>query len=251
MSSKIALITGGTSGIGKACAELFLENNFKVIITGRRLDRLAEFKSQHEEGKVYVLCFDVRNEEQVIESLNNLSNEWKNIDVLVNNAGLALGLSRFFDGNSQHWNTMLDTNVKGLLYVSKVVANWMKQEQKGHIVNIGSIAGKEVYMNGNVYCASKHAVDALTQAMRVELAEFNVRVSAVHPGAVETEFSEVRFEGNKEKANQVYVGFENLIAKDIADAVLYITSRKPHVNINDLVIMPTAQPKASIIHRKG
>lgn len=251
MSSKIALITGGTSGIGKACAELYLENNFKVIITGRRLDRLAEFKSQHEEGKVYVLCFDVRNEEQVIESLNNLSNEWKNIDVLVNNAGLALGLSRFFDGNSQHWNTMLDTNVKGLLYVSKVVANWMKQEQKGHIVNIGSIAGKEVYMNGNVYCASKHAVDALTQAMRIELAEFNVRVSAVHPGAVETEFSEVRFEGNKEKANQVYVGFENLIAKDIADAVLYITSRKPHVNINDLVIMPTAQPKASIIHRKG
>lgn len=251
MSSKIALITGGTSGIGKACAELFLENNFKVIITGRRLDRLAEFKSQHEEGKVHVLCFDVRNEEQVIESLNNLPNEWKNIDVLVNNAGLALGLSRFFDGNSQHWNTMLDTNVKGLLYVSKVVANWMKQEQKGHIVNIGSIAGKEVYMNGNVYCASKHAVDALTQAMRIELAEFNVRVSAVHPGAVETEFSEVRFEGNKEKANQVYVGFENLIAEDIADAVLYITSRKPHVNINDLVIMPTAQPKASIIHRKG
>ncbi len=251
MSSKIALITGGTSGIGRACAELYLENNFKVIITGRRLDRLAEFKSRYEEGRVHVLCFDIRNEEQVIESINSLPNEWKYIDVLVNNAGLALGLSRFFDGNSQHWDSMLDTNVKGLLYVSKVVANGMKQSKKGHVVNIGSIAGKEVYMNGNVYCASKHAVDALTQAMRIELAEFNVRVSAVHPGAVDTEFSEVRFEGNKEKADQVYVGFENLIAEDIADAVYYITSRKSHVNINDLVIMPTAQPKASIIHRKG
>ena len=251
MSRKIALITGGTSGIGEACARLYLKNDYNVIITGRRLDRLAEFKSQFNDGRVHVLCFDVRNESQVIDALNSIPEEWKNIDVLVNNAGLALGLSRFFEGNSQHWDTMIDTNVKGLLYVSKVVSNWMKDVQKGHIVNIGSIAGKEVYMNGNVYCASKHAVDALTQAMRIELAEFNVRVSAVHPGAVETEFSEVRFEGDKQKANQVYVGFENLIAEDIADAVFYITSRKPSVNINDLVIMPTAQPKASIIHRKG
>jgi len=251
MSRKIALITGGTSGIGEACARLYLKNDYNVIITGRRLDRLAEFKSQFNDGRVHVLCFDVRNESQVIDALNSIPEEWKNIDVLVNNAGLALGLSRFFEGNSQHWDTMIDTNVKGLLYVSKVVSNWMKDVQKGHIVNIGSIAGKEVYMNGNVYCASKHAVDALTQAMRIELAEFNVRGSAVHPGAVETEFSEVRFEGDKQKANQVYVGFENLIAEDIADAVFYITSRKPSVNINDLVIMPTAQPKASIIHRKG
>ena len=247
--NKIALVTGGTSGIGLAAAELLLENQFSVIVTGRRAERLAEFQSKFGQNKVYTLCFDIQNESEVNAALDSLPNEWKNIDVLVNNAGLAWGLGKFFEGNTHHWNTMIDTNVKGLLYVSRKVANWMKDKKLGHIVNIGSIAGKEVYMNGNIYCATKHAVDALTKAMRLEMAEFNVRVTGIHPGAVETEFSEVRFDGDKERAKAVYQGFENLIAADIADAILYVVTRKPHVNINDLVIMPTAQPAAGVIYR--
>lgn len=247
--NKIALITGATSGIGLATAELLLENHFNVIITGRRIERLHQIQQKYGENRVFCLNFDVQNESEVIAALTSLPNDWKSIDVLVNNAGLAWGLGKFFEGNSHHWDTMIDTNVKGLLYVSKVVANWMKDRKLGHIVNIGSIAGKEVYMNGNVYCATKHAVDALTKAMRLELAEFNVRVTGIHPGAVETEFSEVRFDGDKERAKAVYQGFENLIAEDIADAILYAVTRKPHVNINDLVIMPTAQPAAGVIHR--
>jgi NADP-dependent 3-hydroxy acid dehydrogenase YdfG len=246
---KIAIITGGTSGIGEATAKLLLENHFKVIVTGRRAERLSEFQQKYGKDDVHTLCFDIQHEEEVIAAFNSLPDVWKNIDVLVNNAGLAWGLGKFFEGNTTHWNAMIDTNVKGLLYVSKVVANWMKDRRLGHIVNIGSIAGKDVYMNGNVYCATKHAVDALTKAMRIELAEFNVKVTGIHPGAVETEFSEVRFDGDKDRAKAVYQGFENLIAADIADAVFYAISRKPHVNINDLVIMPTAQPAAGVIHR--
>lgn len=246
---KIAIVTGGTSGIGEATAKLLLENNYKVIVTGRRAERLANFQMQFGVENVHTLCFDIQKENEVLNALNTLPEDWKTIDVLVNNAGLAWGLGKFFEGNSNHWNAMIDTNVKGLLYISKVVANWMKDRRLGHIVNIGSIAGKEVYMNGNVYCATKHAVDALTKAMRIELAEFNVKVTGIHPGAVETEFSEVRFDGDKERAKAVYQGFENLIAADIADAVFYVISRKPHVNINDLVIMPTAQPVAGVIHR--
>lgn len=246
---KIAIVTGGTSGIGEATAKLLLENNYKVIVTGRRAERLENFQTQFGVENVHTLCFDIQNENEVLNALNSLPEDWKTIDVLVNNAGLAWGLGKFFEGNSNHWNAMIDTNVKGLLYISKVVANWMKDRRLGHIVNIGSIAGKEVYMNGNVYCATKHAVDALTKAMRIELAEFNVKVTGIHPGAVETEFSEVRFDGDKERAKAVYQGFENLIAADIADAVFYAISRKPHVNINDLVIMPTAQPAAGVIHR--
>jgi NADP-dependent 3-hydroxy acid dehydrogenase YdfG len=226
-----------------------LENHFKVIVTGRRAERLSEFQQKYGKDDVHTLCFDIQHEEEVIAAFNSLPDVWKNIDVLVNNAGLAWGLGKFFEGNTTHWNAMIDTNVKGLLYVSKVVANWMKDRRLGHIVNIGSIAGKDVYMNGNVYCATKHAVDALTKAMRIELAEFNVKVTGIHPGAVETEFSEVRFDGDKDRAKAVYQGFENLIAADIADAVFYAISRKPHVNINDLVIMPTAQPAAGVIHR--
>ena len=246
---KIAIITGGTSGIGEATAKLLLENHFKVIVTGRRAERLSEFQQKYGKDDVHTLCFDIQHEEEVIAAFNSLPDVWKNIDVLVNNAGLAWGLGKFFEGNTTHWNAMIDTNVKGLLYVSKVVANWMKDRRLGHIVNIGSIAGKDVYMNGNVYCATKHAVDALTKAMRIELAEFNVKVTGIHPGAVETEFSEVRFDGDKDRAKAVYQGFENLIAADIADAVFYAISRKPHVNINDLVIMPTAQPAAGVIYR--
>jgi NADP-dependent 3-hydroxy acid dehydrogenase YdfG len=250
-SSKIALITGATSGIGKATAQLLLNNDYRVILTGRRIELLNELKEKYPEGSVYILCFDIRNSQETESALNGLPQEWKKIDVLVNNAGLAWGLSQFYDGQIEHWETMIDTNIKGLLYVSRIVAKWMKVAENGHIVNIGSIAGKEVYSNGNVYCATKHAVDALTKAMRIEMSPFNVRVTGVHPGAVETEFSIVRFDGDTEKAKSVYQGFENLLAEDIADAIFYCVSRKPHVNINDLVIMPTAQPVASIIHRKN
>lgn len=250
-STKIALITGATSGIGKATAELLLNNGYRVILTGRRIELLYELKEKFPVGSVYTLCFDIRNSQETESALNSLPTKWKSIDVLVNNAGLAWGLSQFYDGKIEHWDTMIDTNIKGLLYVSRIVAGWMKEAQSGHIVNIGSIAGKEVYSNGNVYCATKHAVDALTKAMRIEMSPFNVRVTGVHPGAVETEFSIVRFDGDQEKAKSVYQGFENLVAEDIADAILYCISRKPHVNINDLVIMPTAQPVASVIHRKS
>ena len=250
MDRKIALITGATSGIGEACAERFYEEGFDIIITGRREDRLAEFVAKKDKNRVFSLCFDVRDREQVVKAIESIPAKWKDIDVLINNAGLALGLSTFFNGNIDHWETMIDTNVKGLLYVSRVVSQGMIARKAGHIINIGSIAGKEVYANGNVYCASKHAVDALSKAMRIELAEYGIRVSAIHPGAVETEFSEVRFEGDTEKAAQVYKGFENLIAEDVADAVFFVGSRKARVNINDLIIMPQAQPVASVIHRK-
>jgi len=251
MSKKIALVTGATSGIGQATAELLLQNQYKVIITGRRDDRLKEFQSRYSQNDVHTLNFDIRNEESVLNALNSFPEDWKNIDVLVNNAGLALGLSQFYDGSTEHWDTMIDTNVKGLLYISRAVSRGMKERKSGHIVNIGSIAGKEVYNNGNVYCATKHAVDALTKAMRLELAAFGVKVTGVHPGAVETEFSIVRFEGNEQRAKTVYQGFENLVAADIADAVYYAISRPAHVNINDLVIMPTAQPQAGLIHRNS
>ena len=250
MDKRIALITGATSGIGAACAQRFYDEGYDIIITGRRQERLDAMAATLDSERVYRLCFDVRNRNQVVNALNELPQEWKKIDILVNNAGLALGLSTFFNGNIDHWDTMMDTNVKGLLYVSRAVSQGMIERNSGHIINIGSIAGKEVYMNGNVYCASKHAVDALSKAMRIELAEQGIRVGAVHPGAVETEFSEVRFEGDTDKAAQVYKGFENLVAEDVADAVFYMASRKPHVNINDLIIMPQAQPVASIIHRK-
>ncbi len=251
MSKKIALVTGATSGIGQATAELLLQNEYKVIITGRRDDRLKEFQSRYSQNDVHTLNFDIRNEESVLNALNSLPEDWKNIDVLVNNAGLALGLSQFYDGSTEHWDTMIDTNVKGLLYISRAVSRGMKERKSGHIVNIGSIAGKEVYNNGNVYCATKHAVDALTKAMRLELAAFGVKVTGVHPGAVETEFSIVRFEGDEQRAKTVYQGYENLVAADIADAVFYAISRPAHVNINDLVIMPTAQPQAGLIHRNS
>lgn len=250
MNKRIALITGATSGIGAACAQRFYDEGYDIIITGRRQERLDAMAATLDSERVYRLCFDVRNRDQVVNALNELPPEWKKINVLVNNAGLALGLSTFFNGNIDHWDTMMDTNVKGLLYVSRAVSQGMIERKSGHIINIGSIAGKEVYMNGNVYCASKHAVDALSKAMRIELAEHGIRVGAVHPGAVETEFSEVRFEGDTDKAAQVYKGFENLVAEDVADAVFYMASRKPHININDLIIMPQAQPVASIIHRK-
>ncbi|MAC94555.1 MAG: NAD(P)-dependent oxidoreductase [Flavobacteriales bacterium] len=246
--NKIALITGATSGIGKACAELYAKNQYNIIITGRREERLSQLKAELESTysvEVLSLCFDVRSNDEVVKAFESLTGKWKSIDVLVNNAGLAKGLSSIQNGDLDHWEQMIDTNVKGLLYVSKAIMPLMIELKHGHIVNVGSIAGKEVYPNGNVYCATKHAVDALTKAMRIDLLPHKIKVSAVCPGAVDTEFSEVRFDGDKEKAEKVYLGYEPLKAEDIADAIYFMTSRPAHVNINDLLIMPTAQASAT------
>ncbi|MCO4819743.1 MAG: SDR family NAD(P)-dependent oxidoreductase [Bacteroidetes bacterium] len=252
---KTALITGATSGIGKATAQLLSENKFDLIITGRREDRLKTVASELETQygvNVKSLCFDVRDYDAVTRNIEALQLKNRQIDVLVNNAGLASGLDKLQDGDVEDWNKMIDTNVKGLLYMSRQVIPMMIKQGRGHIVNIGSIAGKEVYPNGNVYCGTKHMVDALNKSMRRELAEHGIKVSAVNPGAVETEFSVVRMHGNEEKAKKVYDGFENLVAHDIADAVLYVVTRPEHVNINDLIIMPKAQPAAgNIIRDKG
>lgn len=246
---KTALITGASSGIGLACAELLAAAGYDLILTARRQERLEEIKlglSAAHSVSVQTLQLDVRDKAQVGEAFEKLEAP----DVLINNAGLALGLSHFYAGDTDQWDTMIDTNVKGLLYVSRAMAEKMIARGSGHIVNIGSIAGKEVYENGNVYCASKHAVDALTRGMRIELAGKGVKVTGIHPGAVETEFSIVRFGGDVERAKKVYDGFENLVAADIADAVVWAVTRPEHVNINDIVIMPKAQPAAGVIHRK-
>jgi 3-hydroxy acid dehydrogenase/malonic semialdehyde reductase len=244
---KIALITGATSGIGKACAEIYAQNGYNLIITGRRDDRLVALKDHLENDfsiKVQTLCFDVRNKNDVENYLNALPQDWKKVDILINNAGLSQGLDAIQNGNLDDWDTMIDTNIKGLLYVSKIVSNWMIAEKKGHIINIGSIAGKEVYANGNVYCATKHAVDALNKAMRIDLLPYGIKVTGIHPGAVETEFSIVRFHGDEERATKIYEGYEPLMAQDIAETIYFATTRPAHVNINDLVIMPTAQASA-------
>lgn len=251
--SKITLITGATAGIGEACAHVFARERYDVIITGRRADRLKKLAEQLKKEynvNVFTVEFDVRNREEVISKLEALPDEWKKVNVLVNNAGLSQGLDPIQDGSYDDWETMIDTNIKGLLYVTKVVSNWMINNAFGHIVNLGSIAGKEVYPNGNVYCASKHAVDALNKGMRIDLLPYGIKVTAVHPGAVETEFSEVRFKGDKSRAKKVYDGFEPLVAKDIAETIWFVVSRPPHVNINELTIMPTAQANAVNIYRK-
>ncbi|MFN4084074.1 MAG: SDR family NAD(P)-dependent oxidoreductase [Bacteroidia bacterium] len=251
--TKIALITGATSGIGKATAELLAQKKYNLIITGRREERLTQLANQLTQNhyiKVYNGVFDIRNYSEVENFVNQLPNEWKNIDVLVNNAGLASGLSLLHQGNIADWEKMIDTNVKGLLYITRLVAPIMVERKTGHIVNISSIAGKEVYANGNVYCATKFAVDALNKAMRIELSSVPVKVTSINPGAVETEFSIVRFGGDEQRAKKVYEGFESLLAEDIADAIWYAISRPPHVNINEMIIMPTAQPQAGVIHRK-
>jgi 3-hydroxy acid dehydrogenase/malonic semialdehyde reductase len=251
--SKIALITGATAGIGEACARIFAREGYNLILTGRRLDRLEKL-AHHLNDKynveVAVSSFDVRNRDEVVENLEALPAEWKKVNILVNNAGLSQGLDPIQNGSYDDWDTMIDTNVKGLLYVSRVVSNWMISNGNGHIINLGSIAGKEVYANGNVYCATKHAVDALNKGMRIDLLPHGIKVTAVHPGAVETEFSEVRFKGDKERAKKVYEGFEPLVADDIAETIWFVASRPAHVNINDLVIMPTAQATAGNIFRK-
>jgi NADP-dependent 3-hydroxy acid dehydrogenase YdfG len=247
LMSKIALITGASSGIGKACAILYAQNGYQLIITGRRADLLAAVKADLEKQyavTVTTLCFDVCDKKAVSEKLSSLPLDLQKIDILINNAGLSRGLDAIQDGDLADWESMIDTNIKGLLYVTKIVSNWMIEHKKGHIVNLGSIAGKEVYANGNVYCATKSAVDALNKAMRIDLLPHGIKVTGIHPGAVETEFSVVRFHGDKEKAAKIYEGYEALQAADIAETIYFATSRPFHVNINDLVIMPTAQASA-------
>lgn len=250
--SKIALVTGATSGIGEATAMIFAENGINVIITGRREERLNILKNKLESMNVRVLtlCFDVRDEEEVNKNLKNLPAEWKEIDILVNNAGLAAGLSTFQEGDTDDWNRMIDTNVKGLVYVTRAISPGMVERKRGHIINIGSIAGKEVYPNGNVYCATKHAVDAITKGMRIDMLPHNIKVTQVSPGAVETEFSIVRFHGDKNRADKVYEGFECLVAQDVAECIWFVASRPAHVNINDMIVMPTAQASGSIFHKE-
>lgn len=245
-----AFITGSTSGIGKATASLFAKNNIRLILCGRRSERLAELQKELSQyTEVTTLSFDVRNREAVKEAIEQLPKEFQQIDVLINNAGNAHGLSSIQDGDLDDWDAMIDINVKGLLYVSKAIIPKMIQQNSGFIVNIGSIAGKEVYPNGNVYCASKHAVNALNKAMRIDLNEYNIRVSAIHPGAVETEFSEVRFKGDTEKAKNVYAGYQALQAIDIAEIIYFVVTRPAHVNIEDLVVYPTAQASPTLLKK--
>lgn len=251
--AKIALITGASSGIGEACAHLFARERYSLILTGRRLDRLEKLAKKLNTKynvEVAVSSFDVRNREEVISNLEGLPAKWKKVNVLINNAGLSQGLDPIQKGDLDDWDTMIDTNIKGLLYVSKMVSNWMIGNGHGHIVNLGSIAGKEVYPNGNVYCATKYAVDALNKGMRLDLLEHGIKVTAIHPGAVETEFSEVRFKGDKTRAKKVYEGFAPLVADDIADTIWFAVSRPAHVNINEMVVMPTAQASATNIFKK-
>ena len=242
--NRIALITGASSGIGEATAQLLAQNNFDLIITGRRKERLNALKNKIQSeslAKVLVLNFDIRNLAANEAAIRSLPDEWRNIDVLINNAGLAAGFSNIQDGLIDDWERMIDTNIKGLLYVTRLVSNIMIGNGKGHIINISSIAGKETYPMGNVYCASKHAVQSLTKGMRLDLLKHGIKVSSVSPGAVETEFSVVRFHGDADRAKQVYNGFTPLNAGDVAETILFILTRPSHVNIDDILIMPTAQ----------
>ncbi|OYU97014.1 MAG: NAD(P)-dependent oxidoreductase [Bacteroidetes bacterium B1(2017)] len=252
MNKKIAFITGASSGIGEATALLLAQNGYNLILNGRRASRIEALQARLKkefETETYAAIFDIRHKEEVKTAFEAIPDAFRNIDVLVNNAGLASGLSTLDKGSLDDWEQMIDTNIKGLLYISRLVIPEMIARKSGHVVNISSIAGKEVYANGNVYCATKFAVDALNKAMRIELSSYPIRVTGIYPGAVETEFSIVRFHGDEDKAKAVYQGFDNLLASDIADAIYYAVSRPAHVNINEMIVMPTAQPVPSIIHR--
>jgi len=250
MMKKTAFITGATSGIGKAAAEIFAKNNINLILCGRRKERLIQLKKELSEfTNVYILDFDVQDKKAVFEAVASIPESFKTIDVLINNAGNAHGLNPIHEGNTDDWEAMIDINIKGLLYVTKAISPNMVAQKNGHIINIGSIAAKEVYEQGNVYCASKHAVDALNKGMRIDLSKYGIRVSAIHPGAVETEFSKVRFKGDIEKADSVYKGFEPLKAEDVADLIHFVITRPYHVNISDVLILPTAQASGTSIQR--
>lgn len=250
--NKIAFITGATAGIGEACAKKLAQIGFDLIISGRRKEKLEQVKKEildKQNIKILSLELDVRNQEEVNAKIDSLPKEWKNIDLLLNNAGLAVGVSPIQKGIVDDWERMIDTNVKGLLYVTRAISPFMVERKKGQIINITSIAGKEVYPGGNVYCATKHAVDAITKGSRIDLLPHNIKVSSIAPGMAETEFSLVRFKGNSKKANQVYNGFTPLSAEDIAETVEFIVTRPAHVNINDILIMPTDQASSRDINR--
>ena len=248
---KTALITGATSGIGKATAELFAQEGFSLVLCGRRQTRLDELENTlSSQTDLITLNFDVRNREEVFKAIENLPNSFSEIDILINNAGNAHGLDTIENGNLDDWDAMLDINVKGLLYVSKAVMGGMITRKTGHIINIGSLAGKEVYPKGNVYCASKYAVDAINQGMRKDLNAYGIRVGAINPGLVETEFSDVRFKGDTERAKTVYQGYDALKAQDIADIIHFVVTRPYHVNIADLLVLPTAQASSTILNKQ-
>lgn len=242
--NKIAIVTGATAGIGEATAFLLAQNNFNLVLTGRRKDRLDLLRKKitsETDAKILTLSFDIRNPDETKEAIEKLPKEWQNIDVLINNAGLALGYNTVQDGDIDDWERMIDTNIKGLLYITRFVSPLMVKRNSGHIINISSIAGKETYPYGNVYCATKHAVQSLTKGMRIDMLKHGVKVSSIAPGAVDTEFSLVRFKGDQNKAKQVYKGFTPLCAQDIAETILFILTRPKHVNIDDILIMPTQQ----------
>ncbi len=249
----IALITGATSGIGKASAHALARLKYCLIITGRRAERLTELKSNIESNygaEVFCLPFDIRSMDETQKSWDSLPQEWKKVDILVNNAGLAAGLDHIQTGDRNDWNQMIDTNIKGILNISSLVIPGMVERKHGHIINISSIAGKQTYEKGAVYCATKHAVEALTQGMRIDLLPYNIKVTSISPGMVETEFSLVRFKGDEEKAKAVYNGIQPLKAEDIAEILVFVVTRSPHVCINDILVMPTAQASAFYTHRE-
>lgn len=250
MQKRIVLITGATSGIGEATALLLAENNFKLILCGRRADRLQALKTKlSSTTDIYTLSFDVRDREAVKQAISSLPQDWKQVDVLINSAGNAHGLDPIQTGSVDDWDAMIDINVKGLLYVCHEIVPAMAERRSGHVINIGSIAGKEVYPNGNVYSASKFAVDALTRGMRIDLNASGIKVTAINPGMVETEFSLVRFKGNTERSSQVYKGLDPLKGKDIADIILFTITRPAHVVLADIVVFPTAQASSMHVRR--
>lgn len=251
--NRIVLVTGATAGIGLSTARIFAKNGFDVIITGRRNERLNELEKELLKygSRVLSLNFDVRDLKQVESTLGALPKDWKEIDILVNNAGLAVGLGHIDAGVVDDWERMIDTNIKGLLYVTRTISPGMTERGRGHIINIGSIAGKEAYENGNVYCATKHAVDALSKGMRIDLLHNGIKVTNIAPGLVDTEFSIVRFKGDSDKAEVPYKGLKPLTGDDIADTIYYCATLPAHVNINDVVIMPTAQASANHYSRKN
>ncbi|HZW39513.1 MAG TPA: SDR family NAD(P)-dependent oxidoreductase [Ignavibacteriaceae bacterium] len=253
LKDKIVLITGATSGIGKSCAVAFASEGANLILIARREERLLNLSSSLTEGykiKVLPIVLDVRNNSEVKKTIGKLTDEWKSIDILINNAGLARGFSKINDGEVEHWEEMIDTNLKGLLYVTRAVSPLMVEREKGHIINIGSTAGHEAYIYGNVYCATKFAVKGLTQAIRIDLLDKNIKVTTVDPGMVVTEFAKVRFSGDEERAAKVYEGVNPLGPDDVAQAVLFAATRPAHVNINEIIITPTQQASSTQVHRK-
>lgn len=253
LEGKIAFITGATSGIGKASAFGLAEQGANLILTARRsaiLEKLEEEIRAKYGVKVFIIKLDVKNKQEVEWAVNSLPDEWKKIDILLNNAGLAKGLNKIYEDDTENWDEMIDTNVKGLLYVTRAIVPGMVEREIGHVINIGSTAGHEAYPKGHVYCATKHAVNAITKSLRIDVVDKNIRVSTVDPGAVETNFSNVRFLGDKEKAKSMYKGLTPLVAEDVAEAVVFCATRPPHANIAEIIMMPTQQASALVFHRK-